>query len=366
MRNYDVAALIWPAYSGDDPRSRILWSEGFGEWQSVKNAESKFPGHRWPRRPTWGYVNEGDPYLMEMEIEAATDHGVNVFIYDWYWYDRRPFLENCLNDGFLKARNRHKMKFYLMWANHCSRYNWDKRNCNLPNDNPLWSSLVDEAEFVRMTDRIIEKYFKEPNYYTINGCPVFMIYTINELLDSFGSLDNIKKALDGFRERTVKAGFPGLHLQFIVREDKIISIPKYNIEMSQCQLMEAIGMDSVTTPMNGGYWGTDYAESLVKLREYHKIMETYSMPFFPGVYIGWDNNPRYDAKTVMYAVTENTGPDQFEKALRIAKEYMDKHTENPPLMVINAWNEWTENNYLQPDDIHGYAMLEAVKRVFKS
>ena len=97
---------------------------------------------------------------MEMEIEAATDHGVNVFIYDWYWYDNRPFLENCLNNGFLKARNRNKMKFYLMWANHCARYNWDKRNCNLPIDNPIWSSLVDEAEFVRMTDRIIENYFK--------------------------------------------------------------------------------------------------------------------------------------------------------------------------------------------------------------
>ena len=34
--------------------------------------------------------NEADPYVMEMEIAAAADHGVNVFIYDWYWYDGRP------------------------------------------------------------------------------------------------------------------------------------------------------------------------------------------------------------------------------------------------------------------------------------
>jgi hypothetical protein len=38
---------------------------------------------------------------MEMQIEAAVRHGVNVFIDDWYWYDNRPFLENCLTLAFL-------------------------------------------------------------------------------------------------------------------------------------------------------------------------------------------------------------------------------------------------------------------------
>jgi len=42
----------------------------------------------------------------------------NVFIFDWYWYDGMPFLEGCLNDGYLKARNNNRVKFYLMWANH--------------------------------------------------------------------------------------------------------------------------------------------------------------------------------------------------------------------------------------------------------
>ena len=58
---YDVAAYIWPAYTGDEPRTRIFWPEGMGEWQSVKSAQAKFPGHDWPRRPLWGYVNEADP-----------------------------------------------------------------------------------------------------------------------------------------------------------------------------------------------------------------------------------------------------------------------------------------------------------------
>ena len=106
MRNYDIAAFIWPSYTGDEPRTRIFWPEGYGEWQTVKAMTNRgYEGCRWPRIPTWGYVNEADSRVMEMQINCAVSYGVNVFIYDWYWYDNRPFLENCLNDGFLKADN---------------------------------------------------------------------------------------------------------------------------------------------------------------------------------------------------------------------------------------------------------------------
>ncbi|NLA76817.1 MAG: hypothetical protein GX851_03125, partial [Clostridiales bacterium] len=116
---YDVAAIIWPSYTGDEPRSRIFWPEGYGEWQTVKAMTDKgYEGCRWPRMPTWGYVNEANSDVMKMQIDVALKHNVNVFIYDWYWFDNRPFLENCLNDGFLKADNNTDMKFYLMWANH--------------------------------------------------------------------------------------------------------------------------------------------------------------------------------------------------------------------------------------------------------
>ena len=70
-KRYDIAAYIWPAYTGDEPRTRIFWPEGMGEWQTVRDMKPLYPGHAWPRRPRWGYVNEADPYVMEMEIEAA-------------------------------------------------------------------------------------------------------------------------------------------------------------------------------------------------------------------------------------------------------------------------------------------------------
>ena len=56
--------------------------------------------------------------------------------------------------------------------------------------------------------------------------------------------------------------------------------------------------------------------------------------------------------------------ENIEKGLRMAKEYADNHPEQPPLITINAWNEWPESSYLMPDDLYGYGYLETVKRVF--
>jgi hypothetical protein len=118
-QHYDIAAYVWPAYH-PDPRFKEIgvFKDGKGEWEAVYSAKPKFPGDKQPQVPLWGYTNEADPKVMEKKINAATSHGVNIFIYDWYWYDGKPFLESALDSGFLQAKNRNKMKFYLMWANH--------------------------------------------------------------------------------------------------------------------------------------------------------------------------------------------------------------------------------------------------------
>ncbi|MBR5262698.1 MAG: glycoside hydrolase family 99-like domain-containing protein [Clostridia bacterium] len=370
---YDIAAFIWPSYTGDEPRTRIFWPEGYGEWQTVKAMTNRgYDGCRWPRIPTWGYVNEADSRVMEMQIDCAVSHGVNVFIYDWYWYDNRPFLENCLNDGFLKARNNKDMKFMLMWANHHATHLWDKRNSDTDLDTIIWNGTVTPEIFSDICDRTIEKYFSKENYYMIDGCPVYMIFDLDNLLRSFGTSQECKKALDEFRRKTVEAGFNGLHFQVVHWKNRTYGWLNDGDDckgMTVIELYDYLGVDSVTNYNWGGCAHLDgeyadvtaaYAETLADEAEKMNI------PFYPNISVGWDNNVRFN--TFIPDVIKNNTPKHFkaacEKIKAFADDSMQKGIMKAPFITVNSWNEWTETSYLQPDDLYGYGYLEAIREVF--
>ncbi|MDR1859594.1 MAG: glycoside hydrolase family 99-like domain-containing protein, partial [Bacteroidales bacterium] len=164
---YDVAAFVWPAYF-DEPRFRDIgvFPDGKGEWESIYNAKPKFDGHKQPRVPLWGYLDEASPKTQERIIKTALKYGVNTFIFDWYWYDNRPFLEDVLNKGFLRAKNNLKAKFYLMWANHTHNSYLDYTN---PDKSKVyWQGGVSREVFDGFCAHLINDYFKRPNYYRID------------------------------------------------------------------------------------------------------------------------------------------------------------------------------------------------------
>ncbi|GHU02318.1 hypothetical protein FACS1894147_03940 [Spirochaetia bacterium] len=368
MRKYDVAAYIWPSYTGDEKRALQFWPEGYGEWQTVKAAEAKFPGHRWPRKPLWGYVNEADPYIMEMEIEAAIDHGVNVFIYDWYWYDRRPFLEHCLNNGFLQAKNSNRMKFFLMWANHNATLLWDKRLSSKDNDTVIWDAAVSRDEFEILAKRNIKNYFSLPHYYRIDDKPVFMIYDTANFIKGMGGIKSAGEALNWFRDEAKRAGLPGLHLQMTFCNESPLNITGVDgsEKTDPFGVIDALGFDSITHYQFVHFTDIDrdYLEILPDVKaEWEKLETKIKVPYFPHVSIGWDNNPRFTS--FRPGIVKNNTPQNFETCLRMARDYADAHPAQAPLVTINSWNEWTETSYLEPDDIFGYGYLEAIRRVFK-
>ena len=365
MSNYDVAAYIWPAYTGDEPRTKIFWPEGIGEWQSVKNSVSKYPGHNWPRKPLWGYVNEADPYVMEGQIAAAADHGVNVFIYDWYWYENRPFLEQCLNNGYLKARNNDRVKFYLMWANHSVNYTWDIRNSSLQ-DCEIWDGAVDRSSFEQIALRTIDRYFSQPSYYKIDGKPVYAVYDAANLIRGLGGVENTRRALDWFREQTVRAGFPGLHLQLIFWSNNAVNLSGVDggdHSLSPWEVISSLGFDSITHYQFAHFANIDrdYRDMLRDVqKEWAMIDERSPVRYYPPISVGWDNNPRF--MEFRPGVVKNNTPDAVEEAVRMARAYVDAHPGQAPLITLNSWNEWTETSYLQPDDLYGYGYLEAVRK----
>lgn len=353
--DYDVAAYIWPSCH-DDPMARdVLWSEGTGEWEVIKKGTPRFPGHYQPKVPLWGYELDNDPQVMEKWIDAATDHGVNVFIFDWYWYDEGPYLESSLNDGFLKASNNEKMRFYVMWANHDVARNYWNVHRYKDDKSLLWNGAVDWDNYKIIVDRIITQYFSRPNYYKIDGNPVFSVFSIGELLESFGTIDETRKALDYFREETKKAGFPDLHIQLVAG-----GIPDEN----QIDRINSLGANSVTQYNWGGPHREDYiqwgVESMERIQRWDEAL---SIPYFPNTTIGWDDTPRFPDKTQKDVVHYNTSPTSFASFLQKAKEYVDQHPDQPKLITVFSWNEWVEGGYLLPDIKYGFQYLEAVRDV---
>ena len=212
-----------------------------------------------------------------------------------------------------------------------------------------------ENKFKIIVDRVINQYFNEPNYFKIDGCPVYSVFSIENLIKSFGSVEETRKAIDYFREEVKKAGFPDLHLQLIGNGS-----PGKNL----VQNFETIGVNSVTKYNWGGPHPEDYIQWGTESMERRKLWdEALSIPYFPNVSIGWDDTPRFPHKGKGHVVHHNQSPEGFAAYMQLAKEYCDAHPDQPKLITIFSWNEWVEGSYLLPDMQHGFKQLEAVKRV---
>jgi hypothetical protein len=209
-----VASYYFDNYHPGDARNVKNKGEGWSEWELVKAARPRFPGHQQPKVPGWGYVDESDPRVMEKKIAAAADHGIDAFIFDWYYYDDGPFLERPIDIGFLKAKNNQRLKFALMWANH----DWQEIQPYKRGAPPklLFPGKVTPATFEKIGDHVIKDYFVHPSYWRIDGRPYFSFYGLSKLLENFGSVEATRAALDQFRARARAAGLPGLHLNAVV------------------------------------------------------------------------------------------------------------------------------------------------------
>ncbi len=365
MQKTDVAAYIWPAYTGDEPRARMFWPEGIGEWQTVKSSAPKANGYHWDRKPLLGYQNEADPLVMEQQIELATQYGVSVFIYDWYWYDNRPFLENCLNDGFLKASNCEKMQFYVMWANHDANYTWDKRNAGKVNET-IWQGAVDRKQFEIIGRRWIDQYFCRSNYYRIDQKPVVSIYDLNNFVSGLGGVAETKAAIEWLQTEAQRSGLPGVHFQFVRWNGKRENISGVDGKVMETTpaLIRELGFESLTHYQFVHFTDVirNYEDILPDVKtEWELIRAAYDIPYFPHISLGWDNNPRFlDYK---HRIMKNNTPEQIKKGLEMAKAFAEES--GVSLITLNSWNEWTETSYLLPDNLNGYGYLEAVQQVFK-
>jgi hypothetical protein len=361
----EVAAYYFPNYHPD--RRNDAWhGKGWTEWDVVKAARPRYPGHRQPVVPEWGYFDESDPKWTAKEIDLAADHGITTFIYDWYWYEDGPYLEDGLEKGFLQAPNNPRLKFGLMWANHDWLNIHPAPFVNHPET--LAKGRVSAAGWDRLTDHVVRTYFPRPNYWKLDGEPYFSIYEWKTFVDGLGGEEAARAALERFRAKTRAAGFPGLHLNV-----SAWGVPK---ELD----LKAWGIASAGTyawihhfdPNRIGFPKSSYVKAAERNYEvWRELTARFPVPYHPNVSMGWDSSPRtiqsdvYENRGYPWtAIMEGNTPAAFREALAKAKEFLRRPEVKQRVLVLNAWNEWTEGSYLLPDTVHGTAYLKAIREVF--
>jgi hypothetical protein len=363
VRKYDVAAYIWPSYHYE-PRVEHFWPEKDGEWYTVRRGTPRFPGHDMPRLPLLGHQDEADPKVMRQHVEMALEHGVNVFIMDWYWYENAPCFERQLNEGLIPALKGTDAKFYLMWANHdvCDLWNM---HVDTHWNQVQWPAAVSRAQLEPMFERIIDKYLKLDCYYRIAGKPVFSIFDCPNLVRGLGGVEQTVDAFGWMRRRCREKGLAGLDIQAIARDGQDVVGGQPPSPGSRAGTGRALGFDSATAYqycMDAGVTG-DYvvwAEKAINCWPNYEILHG---TCYPHVSIGWDNTQRHPSAGKEHVVV-NATPDAFEACLWKAKAWLDARPAMAPLVTLNSWNEWTEGSYLLPDMRWGYGYLRAVRNVF--
>ena len=96
------------------------------------------------------------------------------------------FQDGALERGFLKAENRHRLDFALMWASQT----WMNvhpavgPNVKYGDRAPTFQGNIDRGSFEAMTSHIVSQYFSQPNYHRVathQGGPKCAFFSIYEL-----------------------------------------------------------------------------------------------------------------------------------------------------------------------------------------
>lgn len=311
-----------------------------------------FPG--WPTRERWkvldafpermpllGYYAEGDPAVMDWQIRWAVEHGISFFAFDWYWDRGRRQLEHALDDGYLRARFRSSMKFCLLWANH----------------NPRGSSS--EADLLALVDHWIARYFRRPEYLTLDGKPVVIVFSPRRLREDMDS-EGVRAAFVGMRARVRAAGWPGLYIMGAAREGRagLIALRDEGYDAGTGYNYPRAGMadkaarEAPYDDMVDGYEQIWYSIAAERVIDYVPVTEP-----------GWDSRPWHGAKAL---VRTGRSPDKFREMLRRARAFTDRHPAagGRKLVLIEAWNEYGEGAAIEPHREWGFAYLDAVRDVF--
>ncbi len=368
-KHIDLYAYYFPNWH-QDRRNDIWHGKGWTEWEVLKCARPRFPGHNQPLVPLWGYEDEADPAVMDKKILCAKQYGIKGFIFDTYYYDDGPYRERCLDEGFLHAPNAKDFGFAILWCNHNAIYAHPSPRVGIAP--MLKSGAVTEKDFVDITNDFIAKYFWRENYIRIDGKLLFAIYNVEKLVHELGGILECRRIFDDFRQRVRNKGLGEVHLCTVgaIMEDVFDDHADIN------RVLNELGIDE-----NLRYWWPIKYKDARLTMDYWSFVEAgyeatkqdiadYDIPTAPHLMTGIDQSPRtiqseiYENMNVYpwYAIVNNPSPIAFGNVFRKMHRLVSSG-ECKAHFITCVWNEWTEGNFLEPEKGYGYSYLEAIKNV---
>ena len=332
------------------PENDIWWEPGFTEWTNVTRARPQFPGHRQPRLPAdLGYYDLRLPEVREAQADLARRYGITAFCYYYYWFDGETLLDRPLRE--VLSTGAPDFPFLICWANEPWTRGWHgkDREILMPQDYaPGWP---------RAFAHDVAPVLKDPRYFHFLGDPLLLIYRIMSIPDPKGAVQELRAALE-------ELGLSRVH------------IAASSVQFPGDELMpvdpSSLGLDSVydfrtkTKPRNvsqqiakgDGFTGNVYLYDDVVSESLRDLDRPVVGIRHRTVVMGWDNTPRRPTTgTALYGAT----PANFRRWLRgVVQHEAREPGPDERLIFINAWNEWGEGTYLEPDQDFGRGWLEAV------
>ncbi len=348
------------------PENDAWWGPGFTEWTNVRSAQPLFLGHRQPRVPEGGrYYDLLDDGVKAWQISLAREHGIYGFCYYHYWFGGRLLLEKPLEQ--VLANKALDFPFCLCWANEHWTKAWEGKSNRILIKQEYGGQEEWDAHF-----QYLLPFLEDRRYIRNGGKPLFVIYRPD-------IVPPLNAMLDRWQELALRRGLPGIDFAYQQVDLDIIggddSRFAYNIEYQPnyakhdlfggvnslakaakrrlATLFDKVGFD--IRPMR--------LQGLLKL-DYDRIWEAVLRhrpkdgKCVPGAFVDWDNTPR---KADRGAVFVGGTPEKFggymKRQILHAREAYGQD-----MIFLFAWNEWAEGGYLEPDQDHGIAWLEALRQ----
>ncbi len=327
------------------------WGEGFTEWKNVTRGYPMFEGHDQPRVPSdLGYYDlVEDRSAQYKQVELAKKFNVHGFCYYYYWFEGKRLLRKPL-DQFVENPEL-DLPYCICWANETWSRRWDG------NEQEILMQQVHNEKTDRDFIYDVIPMLKDERYIKVEGKPLLLIYR-------FELFPTPNKTIELWREICRKEGVGEIHIAIVQAFDAVdhriygadssVEFPPHKMNA-----IPGIGINEEVANLNEEYTGQVF--SYKRMVENMSVIQKRDYNLFPGSMLKWDNTAR--RLTASNAFHEFT-PELYRRWL-IKNHHYTRMYNKDNIMFINAWNEWAEGSYLEPDETYGDELLRVTSEVTK-